>query len=508
MLIVETKINGVGTKTLEINETPSPKLSVSFERPSDFKGKFGFDWYRDYYEDKLVDTTKQKDLQDEYTPKKIDNKRYYVPWLTLKKGQSAKLKLKINIEDKIKGSQKDNFIILPKNKGLTFEPAEIKLSEINKKKEFDIKVKCVGTLNTDECLAVTLKYSEKKIGYLNVLRNKTDYNVNIRFVKVVAYSGEKYLNKNDHAIDYQFKDKEYSSEEEYLNKVVSENKIADFIQENSLNQALINATIDKGDYTIVLDTDAIEKFKINGYSIGKSKGFRQYLFAQYEETYEKDQSSKDIVIFITVLKTNSGAGGETSLYNASVRSIIIYELGLKNPTVYVHEIGHVLGCEHSFLDLEDNWTKYQNSLHESIRNNLENIDDKNSLLTTITSKLNIQSDNIAKNEANIIKMKQYPNNPKALNNIKISENNIYKSEKSIDHLKETEGQIKDFISSCKERIESNKIKLNQLDDIKERNPYRFNNQKTSCNFMDYTNDKNDFYKWQWLAMQNELKTFF
>ncbi|GAF05895.1 hypothetical protein [Saccharicrinis fermentans] len=94
MLTINTKIVNVSAKSLKIKETPTAKLTAYFERPNDYDGEFGFDWYRNYFSTKLADPTKQEALKNEYTPTIINDEDYYVPWLALKKDKTATLNLK------------------------------------------------------------------------------------------------------------------------------------------------------------------------------------------------------------------------------------------------------------------------------------------------------------------------------------------------------------------------------------------------------------------------------
>ena len=63
------------------------------------------------------------------------------------------------------------------------------------------------------------------VGKLNVLKNSVVPKINLRFVKVVVYPGQKY--------------QAFPSEEAYLDNVLTKHDIPNFIKTRAFNQALI-----------------------------------------------------------------------------------------------------------------------------------------------------------------------------------------------------------------------------------------------------------------------------
>ena len=158
-------------------------------------------------------------------------------------------------------------------------------------------------------------------------------------------------------------------------------------------------------------------------------------------------------------------GGESSLLDVSSRSCLIYEVGLESPEVYVHELGHVMGCLHFFED----------------KGTMDSIE----------------------------------------NGISVYENNLFKyvdAIKSIkDHLNSNTGAVTpgmvsklntdliQYDTKIKELME----KLDQISVFKGDNAYFFSNCNESSNFMDYSpNGRLDFFKWQWAALFKEVVNYY
>ncbi len=504
-------IDSVGAKKIDIDDDIVPKLTVNFERSEDYKGEYGFDWFRDYYEGSLVDKSKLEQLKKEFTPTPINGNEYYVPWLAIKPGQSITLKLNIDVLEKIKGKQKKKKIILPDHNSVKFEPSEIEVSEVKKNNTFDVKVTCESALNDHAHLAVTLSGPAKKeIGRLNIYKNSIDYNTRIRFVKVITYADKSYTNEfHWEEGDAGAHSKSYESEKDYLDYTLKQYKTEDIIKNRSLNQALINVEIDPKDYTIELDGKSlasdgiIERYKINNEDYATN--FHKELFNQYLKKHETNNSTKDVIIFLTTLQRYKVGtiGGQGDLYNPSGRSCVMYNAGVSIPAAFVHELGHIFGCEHSFWD-ERTDTEIK-KLQEAIEKNKIDIEDWKNKKETRILKISSSKESINKDLKNIKKMKSYPGNPKAINNIAVYNQDIKNKKDLIDKAQE---QIEELNKHISEREQSNKTKQERLDHclrIKEKNICRFNNQKQTSNFMDYTEEgRIDFCKWQWRIMQEDI----
>ncbi|GAF05894.1 hypothetical protein [Saccharicrinis fermentans] len=248
---------------------------------------------------------------------------------------------------------------------------------------------------------------------------------------------------------------------------------------------------------------------MDGYTI-KDANFLRVISNIYIETYEKTQKSRDIIIFTTALqKTNNGIliSGEGFLYKASDRFCIMYDAGLDRPAAYVHELGHVLGCEHSFVDIPDKWEQAKNKALSRINENNENIQAGDVDIVKYEEKISDANIKISTLKSKLELMKQ-SNSATAQKNIFTLNKNIETLNKNISKYKAAIANNKANNEIYKQRVLNAEKKLAELSSIKEKNPYRFFNQGTTSNFMDYSSNMNDFYKWQWMAMQEDVEKYY
>ena len=158
-------------------------------------------------------------------------------------------------------------------------------------------------------------------------------------------------------------------------------------------------------------------------------------------------------------------GGESSLLDVSSRSCLIYEVGLESPEVYVHELGHVMGCLHSF---EDKAT--MNSIERGISDHegrlyhySDYVKEKTELLRTHGSRLSQTAHN----------------------------------------------QLSGYINSALGEAKMHLTKIEQLEHLMRSNAFSFQNLKQSSNFMDYTSKgRLDFFRWQWLTLQDDVLNYY
>ena len=351
------------------------------------------------------------------------------------------------------------------------------------------------------------------VGKLNVLKNSVVPKINLRFVKVVVYPGQKY--------------QAFPSEAAYLDSVLTNNDIRNFIKTRAFNQALIDVNIDPGDYVIELDgTTLANEGKIRGYEIlddAFAKGLAKDLFSRYGDAYEmqtKDQSGpeeKHLIVFQTILQRfvlASTIGGESSLTDFPGRSCLIFDAGLENVVDYVHELGHVLGCLHPFVDtdtdrkLEDTLTAWEKNISKyGTELNLRNAE----ILEYEEQKQDIVN-KIPEQERRIRIYKGYVKQgiqvAKAKENINICQKNISGFNKSIEAIDGELEKIDKRISRLEANIARDKVLKQQCLEFIKQNPYVFDNKSTTLNFMDYSSKRVDFYYWQWLAMRRETQHYY
>ena len=363
------------------------------------------------------------------------------------------------------------------------------------------------------------------VGKINVLKNSVVPKINLRFVKVVVYPGQKYLKENE-LVNGAFVDKEYDSEEAYLDNVLTNHDVPNFIKTRAFNQALIDVNIDPGDYVIELDLEKLpEGLNITDFQLVSNEGdsaganLQKHLFELYEKKFASSSNTKDLLLFQSLIRyeTDEGyIGGQSLLMDVASRSCIIYSHGIDRPADYVHELGHVLGCLHFFedklfQDMRDNISDGE-EIKKRYRVKIKELEEK-----IAECEVAIAKDNgLIENELKLKKFWQsHVDNPSqtlknkatakanlqnSQNKIRNWESRIIKHNAIIANCNEEIGKLSGWIGGQNNRINRSKFLLGL-------NPYFINQSKQSSNFMDYSLKRVCFTKWQWLGMLHEVVNY-
>lgn len=350
-IIITPKTQGVkGSANLDLNFA---KYIIYFRRNNNYQGEYGFDWMRDEYSEICAEFNK---LEQDYQICYIYNTKYYIPWLLIHKRQSdinnevIKLKLELKI---IEGEISDSDIITIDTKGkIECTPLEIPLKTFSKDNDgtiyTEIILKCKSPLPDTFKLEVKNQH-QTLVGALSILDNKIEYNVPLHFFKL--------LSDNEKANEEYF---------EYLDSKWI-NDCVNHINKYGLIQAGIQCKLDKIKEINVNTEEWVRK----GYLPERTrvdsniaKGVKQYY-----------STEKGICVFlIPFMQVSSKQGRAWARTNPTTDNYIICPpYFTQNGTdfakeVLLHEIGHVLGLGHNFLD--QNKTKQRNNI-TIYRNNLK-----------------------------------------------------------------------------------------------------------------------------------------
>ena len=458
-VIIGNKVEKITSKdnSTEIN------FLVHFEIDEEkYDGSFGFDWMCD--KNDCIDYEK---LKKEYIPigsKEVwtpNNKEYFVPWISVIPDKIVKLKVKI---EKIEGKllTEEDIIRFPKSNNIYMEPIDINVIE-----------------DTDEYIAIRPidfnlvdNEDKKKMLYINIhykVDQDTLYNVmNQHGVSI----GKLNFFKNNEIIEVDLKfvkmcHKRHLQELEEKYSVRKNEGFIDFLNNNSINQALIKVNIIEQDYKKwdffnldELSEDFLDEI-LEGLELKESG--RNKLYEEYINNH-LDKNFKGIVVLFTSIyrkriNDNSDVGGDARIIPLNDQIVFIYEKSEHN-TDLPHEIGHTLGLHHTFSDN----TKKLKECEEYIEKAKKNI-------------------KIITNNIKIIKQSKNTNKVNTYEEIE-------KYSKDIENYKKE-------IKYCEEKIESFK-----------NNPYRFKKNQT-YNMMDYKDIKiKRFFHWQWVVMRNEIKEYY
>ncbi len=434
-------------------ETKTPlKFIAFFERINNtYDGEFGFDWMRDDY--KTI-CQNYDALKKEYDPIKIHKQEYFTPWLSMFPNQErVKLKLKIKT---IEGSIDDDDIVkIPSEKGVRFEPNEVKISEI-KENGIEITVFCDKPLNQDTTISL-LDKNNKKVGRLKVFKNAnhTRLHFNITPVRILrSVSKETDIELIEKRIDIKGTKTNKDGTKIQIKGWGDKNadlptdlkKLEHYLNTQSLNQALLQCTIGKV-YDIIIDED---KWIADGLIIDEGCVFKDNevldkFYQLFEEQYPIQAKKRGIIVFLSPLSQEQ-AGGEGNIRNIEAKQCVVYYDNLWNKETFAHEISHVLGLTHSFQE----------------KNSKEDIFIMNRFIKQVDDYINYMIDN-----------------------------------------NKSKHEIAEEWDKYKEQYKEYRSYLN----IYYRNPYIFEKAKTE-NIMDYDNIRKSFWKYQWKAMQDDMIKFY
>ena len=488
-LVSQKKVvmQGLGNNSNEDDQEPreSPKNEVKyivlFERLPSYDGEFGFDWMRKEFLCKnSICVEGIEELKKIYTPLKTNVKNnttqepygdYYVPWLIMfpnhkdKVGKDVKLNVSVPTEyisdEYYTNPEIEEFSFIPSNAALRVEPQKINIDKCVMGEE--ITIYCDAPLENDEFIEV--KNSKGSIvGKLNVMRNAhyEKLTINIHAIKSYITDSSSY-GKN--VIDTKLVSGGLQAIEDYLNK-------------NSLNQALIQVKIvnkanpyDWGFTSKSLDNankgrnpkDNKENFLyqnfkgmkeiINGkekFNTGKILDFFHLQFGLKEYNLVNGKGAKSILLYLASVESKD-SGGAAYMAPLDNRQCIIFQPNLEHLSSYAHEIGHVLGLPHTFKEGDS---------YEQL------ISKKKNEITPYNQWLNNNSEYVKRN----------PNDENVSN-------------------------VRRYINYIKKIIQAyEKIKLYDI--------YKFN-KKTTENIMDYDlSNQKSFTIWQVRIMQEEVLNYY
>lgn len=425
-------------------ENTAVKFIVHFLPHDAYNGEFGFDWMRDDYKTACEDYEK---LKKEYTPIEINQKEYFVPWLSMFPNQeNVKLKLAVTLSGTA-GEQ--DIIKFPAQKGISFEPNEIKVSDtVNKEPE--VTIICDTALNADLSIDI-LDKNDEVVGKINIFKNANHEQLHFDIIPVRILRGvspEEDKEGIESMIDHfqGFGDANKDINDDLKN-------LQEYLNTQSLNQALLQCTIGEV-YDVVIDED---KWIADDLIIDEGCVFKGSLLNKFSEEFKKqyNEASKKrgIIVYLSPLNNvgdngSGGAGGYADLRDIDAKHLTIFYSNLWNKDSFAHEIAHVAGLEHSFKedsDLEEdyliNYNKFSKETDDYINYMLDN--------------------NFSKNE------------------------------------------IADFWKTRKDDYKYVKSRLN----IHYRNLIKFKKGKTK-NFMDYDTERKSFWKFQWKALQDDIIKFY
>ena len=546
------------TKAKKVSQNDENKEGVQVIatiKPRDYKGEYGIDYCEmdsDFQNIKRFQRTRVRDInyifdkntnqfksatsfaekqapvKEQYYKKTLFGKEYYATWILLPQGKTAKLTLTTffvsknkKVDEPKEGEMAKEFLcfrentnFLIKGKGLTNGIIELK----KHKKEYDIEIESLNTFSDTQYIEIEDEEGNI-VGVIEMAPNITEV-LKIKIIPVIFYD------KNNHPLSF------IENEAKKLYNKVKQNDLIDKLNNHSLNQAGINCEIVPNpngiQYICFPEIPNKDKF-LDGYKVKdwnfqnadrgifpnlwtNEDGERTFVETRtqtfflsdaledyYFSSYDSNRDFKGVVIFIMEKEHIEDLYGYSQNIPIRNQGIVVFKDGITKLNTYPHEIGHVLGLEHTFFENEvekDNANRRIKALNDRI------IIMKNRISNAMLQAKN-QSDKIRASKQKIQELNRnlatYP--PNSIEYQKI-ETQIREEENSLSENKERQSEFEKKIETLTEKKELYENRISVLN-----NKYRFYKANTQ-NYMDYTHNSNYFTKLQIAIMQKELKQYY
>lgn len=381
----ENYLKGIDDNGIEAGLTIEGQLvgvMATFRLQEDYEGEFGFDWIRDEWHDKsafpyLYDEENNLLLEKEstYEIDNINGVKYNIPSLAIYKnhkertGKDVALSLEVHIKDKYWMNKGELTLYCPD--GISVDTESIDLKKCTKtqndnKSEWILKTAVTITCSNihNGCyLTIFINDKEKnfnkrrestEIGRLKFLPNNDILNLNVRLVSFIRKRHQeedrKYFNERLGKIENYLKNRSFN---QGFIDVNIENKEIEFDDEENKH------VITKGGCVFVLNTNSLKEECVKNHLINDIT----------ENKTPKNNSNKfnGVVVALTSM-LSEGSSGFGEFFDPADNYCAIFGGGLSPIDIWgepngvynsiAHEIGHVLGLDHTFESSYDRFAAW------------------------------------------------------------------------------------------------------------------------------------------------------
>jgi len=451
---------------------------------------------------------KQDILYKLYETEEYLSKQIPITWINLAKDETAVVNITIHLKEGLDINREDYITFEHDDTKFTIEHDNLQNSTIqlkrldrarNNKKEYtEIKITALQTFATKEY--ILLKTVDGiEVGKIEMAPNDT-VNLGVKIIPIVFKSTpaqevldarglyESALNAGE--LEKTLNEKSLSQAGiecniAALNRAVPECIVVDINQNNWL-QFYVSNTFKNWDYqntaakpAVSLDEDGWKQYHSGDIN-------PRFLIDKLEDSYysKYGKTHKGALIFVTDKNFNiPNLQGLSQTDPIRSQGTVIFAKGLNVPSVYAHELAHILGLQHTFIKDINEFNSTNDKLNNLTRGR-SIADKKQEIAETIVYQEDYISNFLMK-EIEKVKLK-----------------NIEQIEKDSD-IKDLEQQVLE----TKKGIVREKDKLNKLSITTTIANFKMTKEKTK-NYMDYITNKTYFHKYQVEIIKEECVKFY
>ncbi|MCB2409512.1 type VI secretion system tube protein TssD [Hymenobacter lucidus] len=471
-------------------DKPSPpdlKCQVVFSRKTIYDGDFGFDWLQWKKGTDTIEQVQDTDIANfeyafdeathtyqavkthpalldkvrrEYTRLSVYGKPYFAPWLAMQPGQTITLLMTTQFLNS-EALRQDYLTFAPNaayevtvngqtNEAIRLTPAD--------NSAISISIKCLRAGPATKLLVKDELGTT--VGQISVVENQYKYKLPLR----VAYMAREGATKAAELQALQAKVKAHLP------------TLTTYLNTKSFNQAFIECSFEQPAKPHVVTFDPKQWAKEGYYNPAtnelKDKNGNESLLSYVSQKVSTLPAFRGVTIFMTSLEfednnPNGFIYGFGQISPSASSNLVLFSQGITGTRTFAHEMGHVLGLRHSFLDSD---TKQRIAALGPYKANIKKL-------------ITLQQGLVKTMTGNIKKMKSIGQDSRQ------EEANLRDQKKYLSSSEQSLAAVEDELRT----YAKNKLLFTK---------------GSSENIMDYYNQDRSFWHWQWALMQTDTINFY